>query len=104
MKWLNNWLGDSGARLKQLEKKAAQINDLEPSFKALSDDALKTKTSEFKTRLAAGESLDDLLPEAFAVVREAAVRTLNQRHYDVQLVGGIALHERGIAEPVKVKL
>ena len=98
MKWLNNWLGDSGARLKQLEKKAAQINDLEPSFKALSDDALKTKTSEFKTRLAAGESLDDLLPEAFAVVREAAVRTLNQRHYDVQLVGGIALHERGIAE------
>jgi len=98
MKWLNNWLGDSGARLKQLEKKAVQINALEPGIKALSDDALKAKTSEFKARLAAGESLDDLLPEAFATVREVAVRTLNQRHYDVQLIGGVALHERGIAE------
>jgi len=98
MKWLNNWLGDSGARLKQLEKKAVQINALEPGIKALSDDALKAKTSEFKARLAAGESLDNLLPEAFAAVREVAVRTLNQRHYDVQLIGGVALHERGIAE------
>lgn len=98
MKWLNNWLGDSGARLKQLEKKAAQINDLEPGVKVLSDEALKAKTAEFKSRLAGGESLDDLLPEAFAVVREASVRTLNQRHYDVQLIGGVALHERGIAE------
>jgi len=67
-------------------------------MKALSDEALKNKTAEFKTRLVAGEALDDLLPESFAVVREAAARTLKQRHFDVQLLGGIALHRGNIAE------
>ncbi|MDD5152689.1 MAG: preprotein translocase subunit SecA [Candidatus Pacebacteria bacterium] len=76
----------------------AKINNLEPQIKALSDDALKGKTAEFKERLSKGASLDDILPEAFAVVREASSRTLGQRHYDVQLMGGLALHEGIIAE------
>lgn len=75
-----------------------KINELEESIKALSDEKLKEKTSEFKIRLNNGETLDDLLPEAFAVTREAAVRTLGMRHYDVQLVGGIVLHQGKIAE------
>ena len=75
-----------------------QINDLEPEFEALSAEELLAKTAEFKKRLADGETLDDLLPEAFAAVREASKRTNGQRHYDVQLVGGIALHKGGIAE------
>jgi len=75
-----------------------EINSLEPEFEALSDEALYAKTPEFRGRLAAGETLDDLLPEAFAVVREAAKRTLGQRHYDVQLIGGIVLHQSSIAE------
>jgi preprotein translocase subunit SecA len=74
------------------------INSLEPEFEALSDDALLAKTGEFKGRLAEGETLDDLLPEAFAAVREASKRTNGQRHYDVQLIGGIALHQGKIAE------
>jgi len=74
------------------------INALEPQMKALSDEQLRAKTNEFRERLAAGESLDDLLPEAFAVVREASVRTTGLRHYDVQLIGGIVLHEGRIAE------
>lgn len=98
MNWLKNWFGESTAELKSLERTVTQINNLEPSIKALSHEALRAKTDEFKTRLAAGETLDDLLPEAFAVVREAAFRTLNQRHYDVQLIGGLVLHRRGIAE------
>ena len=75
-----------------------QINKLEPSIKQLSDEELKNKTNEFRQRLKDGETLDDLLPEAFAVVREAAWRTLGQRHYDVQLIGGIVLHKGMIAE------
>ena len=75
-----------------------QINRLEPSFKQLSDTELKAKTDEFRQRLKDGETLDMLLPEAFAAVREAAVRTLGQRHYDVQLIGGIVLHKGMIAE------
>jgi preprotein translocase subunit SecA len=75
-----------------------QINALEPSMKALSDDALRAKTQEFKDRIAKGETLDALAPEAFAVVREAAFRVLNMRHFDVQLVGGLALHEGRISE------
>ncbi len=75
-----------------------RINELEPTFTALSDDALRAKTVEFKKRLLDGESLDSLLPEAFAAVREASRRTLNERHYDVQLIGGYVLHHRGIAE------
>ena len=75
-----------------------QINALEASYETLSDQALQAKTVEFKARLAAGESLEDLLPEAFAAVREASKRSLGLRHYDVQLIGGIALHEGSIAE------
>jgi preprotein translocase subunit SecA len=74
------------------------INSLEPKFEALSDEALLVKTDEFRSRLAEGETLDDLLPEAFAAVREASKRTNGQRHYDVQLIGGIALHQGKIAE------
>ena len=74
------------------------INDLEASLEALSDDALRAKTAEFKERVAAGETLESLLVEAFATTREAAKRTLGQRHYDVQLVGGIVLHQGRIAE------
>lgn len=75
-----------------------KINALEPSMKALSEDQLKGKTAEFKERLIKGETLDDLLPEAFAALREASVRVLGMRHYDVQLIGGIALHRGTISE------
>ncbi len=75
-----------------------QINSLEAQFEALSDEALLAKTAEFRARLADGETLDDLLPEAFAAVREASKRTNGQRHYDVQLIGGISLHQGKIAE------
>jgi len=75
-----------------------QINSLEPSIEKLSDQQLKEKANEFKKRLAGKETLDDILPEAFACVREAAKRSLGQRHYDVQLIGGIALHQGKIAE------
>jgi preprotein translocase subunit SecA len=75
-----------------------EINRLEPSFKALSDDQLRAKTTEFRERFARGETLDQLLPEAFAAVREASVRTLKMRHFDVQLIGGIVLHRGKIAE------
>jgi preprotein translocase subunit SecA len=75
-----------------------QINSLEPQFEQLSNEALLAKTAEFRSRLADGETLDDLLPEAFAAVREASKRTNGQRHYDVQLIGGIALHQNKIAE------
>ena len=91
--------GDSNEReIKRLMKTVEQINLLEPQFQTLSDEDLKAKTGEFKQRLANGESLDDLLPEAFAAVREASVRTLGLRHFDVQLMGGIVLHEGNIAE------
>ncbi|QUD87322.1 preprotein translocase subunit SecA [Phenylobacterium montanum] len=85
-------------KVKGMMAKVQQINALEPRFQALSDAELKAKTQEFKDRLAKGESLDDILPEAFATVREAAKRTLGQRHYDVQMVGGMVLHSGGIAE------
>jgi preprotein translocase subunit SecA len=81
-----------------LGKYVDAINALEPNIQALSDDELKGQTDLFRQRLANGERLDDLLPEAFATVREAAIRTLGQRHYDVQLIGGIALHRGEIAE------
>src|SRR5579884_3735673 len=76
----------------------AQINALEPEFEKKSDSELLGMTAAFKERLRNGETLDDLLPEAFATVREAAKRTLGQRHFDVQLIGGIILHEGKIAE------
>ncbi|CAN2215042.1 SecA Preprotein translocase subunit SecA (ATPase, RNA helicase) [Candidatus Nanopelagicaceae bacterium] len=87
-----------GKILRDLGKIVDKVNSFEGSISPLSDDALRSKTDEFKTRLAAGETLDDILPEAFAVVREAAKRTLGQRHYDVQLMGGAALHLGNIAE------
>ena len=84
--------------LKQLNGIVKKINALEPQMQALSDDALKAKTDEFKQRHAKGESLDKLLPEAFAVCREASVRVFGMRHFDVQLVGGMVLHSGKIAE------
>ena len=87
-----------GKILRELSKVVDQVNAFEPAISALSDEALRAKTDEFKSRFAAGSTLDDLLPEAFAVVREAAKRTLGQRHYDVQIMGGAALHRGNIAE------
>jgi len=87
-----------GRHIRQLEKIAAEVGGFEPAVSALSDNDLRAQTEKFRARLAAGEDLDDLLPEAFATVREAAKRTLGQRHYDVQLMGGAALHQGNIAE------
>lgn len=84
--------------LKQYRKTVARINALEPDFEKLSDEALRGKTQEFKTRLQKGETLDALLPEAFAVVREGSKRVMKMRHFDVQLLGGMALHFGKIAE------
>ncbi|MFD0696262.1 preprotein translocase subunit SecA [Paenibacillus sp. GCM10027628] len=91
--------GDSNDReIKRMLKAVDLINELEASIQPLSDEELKGKTVEFRNRLEQGEDLDDLLPEAFAVVREAAKRVLGKRHYDVQLIGGMVLHEGRIAE------
>jgi preprotein translocase subunit SecA len=91
--------GSRNERLvKQMRKSVAQINALEPEFEALSDEQLQGKTAEFRERLAKGESLDDILPGAFATVREAGKRVLNMRHYDVQLIGGMVLNSGKIAE------
>ncbi len=87
-----------GKRMKRLMAVVPLINELEPLMEELDDGQLRAKTDEFRARLAAGETLDDLLVEAFAVVREAAKRTLGQRHFDVQLIGGMALHFGWIAE------
>jgi preprotein translocase subunit SecA len=87
-----------GKILRDLAKVVDKVNSFEASISPLSDEALRAKTAEFKQRLSDGQSLDDILPEAFAVVREAAQRTLGQRHYDVQLMGGAALHLGNIAE------
>ncbi len=85
-------------KVKKMRPRVEAINALEPQFKALSDEGLKAKTEEFRARLAKGEKLDDLLPEGFAAVREAGRRFLNMRHFDTQLIGGMVLHEGGIAE------
>ncbi|MDH3980155.1 MAG: preprotein translocase subunit SecA [Gammaproteobacteria bacterium] len=85
-------------QLKRMSRAVARINDLEAGIADLSDEALRAKTDEFRQRLVDGETLDDLLPEAFAVVREAAKRALGLRHYDVQLIGGMVLHQGRIAE------
>ena len=89
---------ENDRKLKKLRPLVEKINSLEPEFEKLTDDALRQKTEEFKKRFKDGETLDDLLPETFATVREAAKRTLGQRHYDVQLIGGITLHRGEIAE------
>ncbi|HVP84367.1 MAG TPA: preprotein translocase subunit SecA [Rhizomicrobium sp.] len=93
------FFGSSNERkLRPFSRKVEEINALEPKFQAMTDDQLRAMTPAFRERLAKGETLDDLLPEAFAVVREAAKRTLGQRHFDVQLVGGMVLHNGNIAE------
>jgi len=92
-------IGDSNEReLRRLQPTVDKINALEPQFEKLSNDELKAKIAEFRAHLASGESLDSLLPEVFAAVREAAKRTIKQRHFDVQLMGGIVLHQGKIAE------
>ena len=87
-----------GKKLKALEGMVPEINAFEPEISALSDDELKAKTNEFRQRLDNGADLDDLVLEAFAVCREAARRTIGQRHYDVQLMGGAALHFGWVSE------
>ena len=84
--------------IKKMQPYVDEVNELEPEFQRLSDDELRAVTVEFKRRITEGEDLDDLLPEAFAATREAAMRALGQRHYDVQLMGGMVLHEGKIAE------
>jgi preprotein translocase subunit SecA len=98
MGFLKNLFDDNARDIKKYQKKVDVINSLEPKIQQLTDSELKGKTEEFRQRLAQGETLDDLLPEAFAVVREAAKRVLGQRHYDVQLIGGMVLHDGRIAE------
>ena len=99
MGFMDKLLGNtSEAKLKKLAPLVKRINELEPATHALSDGELRTKTDEFKARLANGEKEDDILCEAYAVVREAAMRTIGQRHFDVQLYGGIVLHRGNIAE------
>lgn len=91
--------GSSNDRtLKRLRKTVAKINKLEPAFEQLSDEQLQAKTTEFKERLSAGETLQAILPEAFATVREASKRVMGMRHFDVQLIGGMVLTDRNIAE------
>ncbi len=87
-----------GRRFKRLQELASRVNDFEDEVKALDDSQLTARTADFKLRHSNGEPLDDLLPEAFAVVREAAQRTIGQRHYDVQILGGTVLHSGAIAE------
>ena len=99
MSWYTKVFGDPNEKqLKKYRPIVEKINALEPEFEALSTEALKAKTAEFQARLAEGESIDSLLPEAFATVREASKRTLGMRHFDVQLIGGMAIHNRTIAE------
>ncbi|MBI9086902.1 MAG: preprotein translocase subunit SecA [Desulfobacterales bacterium] len=99
MRFLTRIFGSKNDReLRRMQPLVDQIDALEPEFKAMDDDRLRSQTGIFKQRLEKGESLDDLLPEAFAAVREASVRVLSMRHYDVQLVGGIVLHRGTIAE------
>jgi preprotein translocase subunit SecA len=98
-KLFRNFFGTRNDRLvKQYGQKVKEINALEPAMQALSDDALRAKTEEFKQRFTAGESLEKLLPEAFAVVREGGVRALGMRHFDVQMIGGMVIHSGKIAE------
>ncbi|HWQ70709.1 MAG TPA: preprotein translocase subunit SecA [Desulfitobacteriaceae bacterium] len=98
MGFLRDLLDDNAREIKKYYKRVQLINSLEPGIQCLDDEQLRAKTGEFRNRLAEGETLDDLLPEAFAVVREAARRVLKQRHYDVQLIGGMVLHDGRIAE------
>ena len=99
LKRFTNLLGDSNERvIKDLQQFVEEINELEPNFQALTDQELRDKTTEFRSRIKQGETLEDLLIEAFATVREASVRSIGLRHFDVQLLGGVALHQGRIAE------
>ena len=98
MALLGLFASDNARSLKKLEKIAAKVEALEEGFKKLSDEELRGMTPKLKERLAAGETLDDILPEAYATVREASVRVLNQRPFHTQIVGGIVLHQGRIAE------
>ncbi|MGI6649190.1 MAG: preprotein translocase subunit SecA [Bacillota bacterium] len=98
IKLIKNLLDDNAREVKKLSRTVEQINRLETNMEKLSDADLQAKTGEFKARLERGESLDDLLPEAFAVTREASRRVLGMRHFDVQLMGGMVLHQGRIAE------
>ncbi|OZB54458.1 MAG: hypothetical protein B7X42_02260, partial [Thiomonas sp. 14-66-4] len=97
--FLTRLFGSRNERLlRQYRRVAQRINALEAQFEKLTDEELRGKTAEFKQQVANGRSLDDLLPEAFAVVREGGKRALRMRHFDVQLIGGMALHDGKIAE------
>ena len=99
MSFLSKIFGDANQRyIDSLKPTISRINSLENDFEQLSDSGLKEKTIQFRERLSQGETLDDLLPEAFAAVREASKRALGQRHFDVQLMGGMALHQGKISE------
>lgn len=98
-KTIKRVLGDpQAATVKRMRKRAKLINELEPKYKKMTDAQLKKQTADFKKQLEKGKTLDQILPDAFAVVREATFRTLNQRHFDVQLIGGMILHEGAVAE------
>ena len=96
--FIKNWLDDNAREIKKLQRTVDEINKLEREISALSEAELKGKTAEFRERLDRGQTLDEILPEAFAVVREASRRVLGMRHFDVQLMGGIVLHQGRIAE------
>ena len=98
LKWLGSLTDSNEKELKRLQPIVERINSLEPEFEKLNDAELRAKTDEFKARLKDGATLDGLMPEAFAAVREAAKRTIGQRHFDVQLMGGVVLHQGKIAE------
>ena len=98
MKLFSKIFGDNEREVKRYFPLVEQVNALEPDFEALSDEELRAKTVEFRERIEAGETIDDLLPEAFAAVREAAKRQVGQRPYDVQIIGGVVLHQGKIAE------
>jgi preprotein translocase subunit SecA len=98
VKWLSSLIDSNEREVRRLQPLVDHINSLEPDFEKLGDAELQAKTDEFKARLQDGESLDEILPEAYAAVREAAKRTIRQRHFDVQLIGGIVLHQGKIAE------
>ena len=98
MSFIGGLFDSNEGELRKLRKIATRVNQLEPEIQKRSDADLAQSTARFRERLAKGETLDDMLPEVFASVREAAKRTLKQRHFDVQLMGGLALHKGHIAE------
>ncbi len=98
MGFLANLFDDNAKDIKKYRRRVEAVNALEPQMSALSDAELVAKTAEFKNRVAQGETLDALLPEAFAVCREASKRVLGMRHFDVQVIGGMVLHDGRIAE------